>query len=265
MYSLSMISRILAYMLVAVTVVSTAGAFELASDSIIRDACDGDDLVRLRSIGGDVYVRAGETKRIKLPDMTRQFNWWCGRTRESMDHGRAFNEVEIRRAANGAITWRLFVTTGLDLYYEGETREACDRDDLLDITARVAPRPEPFTTYGAIWKLTDRDLLVKAGETRSIPFLANEEQWNGNLYWYCGEDSEVSRGLPLFTRLLVNRAPNGAIQYYFFRSPQPIADLGIYRPQGGNWFAKGVADGDRRWIKLTSVICNGGGSGATCP
>lgn len=77
------------------------------------DACDkGNDVTFLgRENGtgefGKVTVKAGDLKLIELPTAVRELRWYCGGTRERVASGRDFDWVQIERAGNGALTWKL--------------------------------------------------------------------------------------------------------------------------------------------------------------
>ncbi|MGH9902829.1 MAG: hypothetical protein ACRD68_13560, partial [Pyrinomonadaceae bacterium] len=173
-----------------------------------KDGCDKSDFVKLQGKAGQVSVRAGESKRVELPALTDEINWFCGGDRNRSANDEHFNVVRVSRAANGAITWVFFKSSAQpasDLVRVGDTKDACD-----------GSRQVRFNAAGG------EQIRVKAGESK----LARLTSPRNTLNWLCVPsggacpkddtcDESSSNSIP-FDAVQIERAGNGAISWVFY-------------------------------------------------
>lgn len=192
-----------------------------------NDACDGSERVRFHGKDGDVFLKAGESKRVEMPSLMNEFYWFCGGSREHVANDDYFNVVRISRAGNGAITWKFYKAAPTpepgssggngkpDLIKVGTTKDGCD-----------GARDVRFKTKD------DSDFKVRAGQSKLVQLSGptNTINWRcvppgGN----CATDddcSESSSNIVAFDWVQLDRAGNGALNWVFYRQknePTPLA------------------------------------------
>lgn len=189
-----------------------------------NDACDASNIVRLQSKDGQVSVKAGMTKRVKLPSLTTEVNWLCGGDQERSANDQQFDIVRITRANNGAISWVFFKSSppsgtpgGPNLVRVGDTRDACD-----------ASR---HVTFNA----ADGEAKITAGDSKLVQLASARN----SLSWSCvtpaGDcpndvcDEHVSNDIS-FDTVQVERAGNGAIRWVFYRKKNSAPEGGAPMP-----------------------------------
>src|SRR5262249_3752921 len=117
-----------------------------------KDACDGSELVKLEGKSGEVKIaHSSNNVPVVLPSMTREFNWYCGGSRERSANDKPFNKILVTRASNGAIHWVFVVETGStinpaanalvnsELVRVGDTKDACDGKQTVKLLGTVKP------------------------------------------------------------------------------------------------------------------------------
>lgn len=203
-----------------------------------NDACDGDDRVRLQGRDKMHSIRRSTTEDVPLPSFTSEITWFCGDSRERAANGAQFNNVRVRRASNGAITWTFRVVTetpkappgpssaGEVVSNVGSTHDACDGSDLVRLT----------DSRGA--------QVIRAGEVnRWLRF--NDPRTE--ITWFCGSSEERVANDVAFNDVVLTRAGNGALSWVF-RRRERVATTSHEAPTGmvrvGD--TKDACDGGRR-------------------
>jgi hypothetical protein len=177
-----------------------------------KDGCDKSNPVKFQTSSGQVSVGANSpTKGFDLPGLTKEITWYCGGSRERSANDTDFNKVEISRAKNGAIQWTFVrVTAAAAANPEtqlGNSKDACDGSQAVTFTAKDGP------------------VTVKAGQSvvKELPSLTKE------LSWKCGKSDERVANPSAFNFVQLERAGNGALQWYFLRAMSVTDDsIGDY-------------------------------------
>ncbi len=197
-------------MLVLVTLM-LAGPMLVASETKVgdtKDGCDKSNPVKFQTSSGQVSVGANSpTKGFDLPGLTKEITWYCGGSRERSANDKDFNKVKISRAANGAIQWT-FVRVTADAATVnpqtqlGNSKDACDG------------------SHAVTFKAKDGQVTVKAGQSvvKELPGLTKE------LSWKCGNSDERVANPNAFNFVQLERAGNGALQWYFYRQLTVVDD-----------------------------------------
>lgn len=185
-----------------------------------KDACDRHDDVTFQTRSGPARVKNDQKEhRFEMVGMVREFQWYCGGSRERVANDRQFNVVVIKRAENGAISWTFQVDDGgavspagkdapRDLIRVGDSADACDRSQAVTVTDR-----------------SGHDVSIKAGDMQLVELAHPTE----SLRWHCGTSGEWVRNHADFDHVEIERAGNGAIQWVFFRDPTShSADTGAF-------------------------------------
>ena len=165
-----------------------------------KDACDKSNRVKFQTTSGQASVAANSTASFDLPSLTTEITWYCGGSRERSANGTAFNKVKISRASNGAIQWTFFKVTGettdTTQTQLGNSRDACDASQAVTFSAK------------------DGKVTLKAGQSvfKELPLMTRE------LSWKCGTSKERVANPNAFDFIQAERAGNGAIQWYFYRT-----------------------------------------------
>ena len=203
-----------------------------------HDACDGDDRVRLQGRDKNHSIRANTTENVPLPSFTSEITWYCGDSRERAANGAPFNNVRVRRASNGAITWTFRVVSeaptappagsasGEAVTNVGSTKDACDGSDRVSLTDARGQQ------------------VIRAGEVnRWLRF--NDARTE--ITWFCGSSEERVANDVAFNDVLLTRAANGALSWVF-RRREAAATTSHEAPTGlvrvGD--TKDACDGSRR-------------------
>jgi hypothetical protein len=193
----------------------SAATWLVASETKVgdtKDSCDQSDVVAFQTSSGQVKITANSpTKGFDLPGMTSEITWYCGGSRERSANDTPFNKVKISRAPNGAIQWTfLRVTAGGDSNPQtqlGNSKDACDASQAVTFKAKDGP------------------VTVKAGQSvvKELPQLTKE------LSWKCGDEKERVANPNDFNFIQLERAGNGALQWYFLRAKRVVDDsIGNY-------------------------------------
>ena len=186
-----------------------AGAQDVDAVGTSKDACDGDDVVRIdgKDKAKPHRISASEAETIDLPTTSRELVWFCGSSDERVANDQPFNRVKIQREPNGAITWRFFyVKGGGGPGQVGSTQDACDRDEVVKIADRHGDA-----------------VRIKAGDKNKVVDLPSATR---ELSWYCGGSRERAANDHPFNRVRVTRAENGALTWAFIMVPQDDPSLG---------------------------------------
>jgi hypothetical protein len=167
-----------------------------------KDGCDKSEVVKFQTSSGQAKVKANSpTQAFDLPGLTREITWYCGGSRERSANDNQFNRVKISRASNGAIQWTFFLVTGDTAIASnpptqmGNSKDACDASHVVTFQAKDGP------------------VGLKAGQSvfKELPALTRE------LSWKCDDSNERVANPNAFNFVQVERAGNGAIQWYFYR------------------------------------------------
>ena len=188
-----------------------------------KDACDGDDDVKFQTRNGPAKVKNDQQDHhFEMMGMVREFQWYCGGSRERVASDKQFNVVVIRCAKNGAISWTFQVDDGEfsggggngskpapnDLIRVGDSNDACDRSHRVTVT-----------------DVSGKDVSIGPGDMELVELAHPSE----SLRWHCGTSSEWVRSHADFDHVEIERAGNGAIQWVFFRDPTShSADTGSF-------------------------------------
>ncbi len=165
-----------------------------------KDGCDKSHAVKFQTSSGQVSVGVNSpTKGFDLPGLTKEITWYCGGSRERSANDTEFNKIEISRAKNGAIQWT-FVRVTADAASNpqtqlGNSKDACDGSQAVTFKAKDGP------------------VTVKAGQSvvKELPQMTRE------LAWKCGQSDERVANPNEFNFVQLERAGNGALQWYFYR------------------------------------------------
>lgn len=166
-----------------------------------KDACDKSNRVKFQTSSGTASVPPNVSgKEFDLPGLTREITWYCGSSRERSANDTPFNKVKISRASNGAIQWTFLKVAAQasdnPQTQLGNSRDACDASRVVTFTAKDGP------------------VSLKAGQSvfKELPTMTRE------LSWKCGDSKERVANPNAFDFIQAERAGNGAIQWYFYRT-----------------------------------------------
>lgn len=83
--------------------------FKLRKGGEVTDSLDGRHPIRVVGSDGEVLIKLGETKLIRMPQPTTSFEWRSGDfTPETIDDVEPFDHVLVQWRASGRITWTLY-------------------------------------------------------------------------------------------------------------------------------------------------------------
>ena len=189
-----------------------AAAQEVIAVGTSKDACDGDDTVRITGKDQTHRVRARQERTIDLATTRREMTWHCGDSKERVANDEPFNRVRIEREANGAIRWRFYYVKGAGGPGNvGTTKDACDRSEVVKIADR-----------------SGETVRIKAGQKNQVVDLPAATR---EVTWYCGGTRERAANDEPFNRVRLSRADNGALSWTFVMAPRddPAEGAGLVR------------------------------------